>query len=131
MACAYGRYADDLVLSGGPELVRCRENLLATMVKIAGDEGFEASEKKSRVRRAGEQQVLAGLVVNAHPAVPRKERELLEAILFNCVRHGPESQNRDERGDFRAWLEGRVAWVAHVCPRHGESLRALLQRIVW
>ena len=131
VGATYGRYADDLVLSGGSELVRCRENLLATMVKIAGDEGFEASEKKSRVRRSGEQQVLAGLVVNAHPAVPRKERELLEAILFNCVRHGPESQNRDEREDFRAWLEGRVAWVAHVCPRHGENLHALLQRIVW
>ena len=33
----------------------------------------------------------------------------LEALLFNCVRHGPSSQNHASIDDFRAHLAGRVA----------------------
>ena len=131
LGATYGRYADDLVLSGGVHLVPRRDALLATLVAIARDEGFEASEKKSRVRRAGEQQKLAGLVVNVHPAVPRAERDRLEAILNNCVKHGPASQNRESRPDFQAWLAGKVAWVEQVRPQHAVHLRELFGRVVW
>ncbi len=129
-AC-YGRYADDLVISGGPELVPRRGSIHAAMVTIARDEGFEPSLGKSRIRRAGERQELAGLVVNRHAAVPRRERERLEAILTNCVRLGPESQNRDGHPDFRAWLRGKIAWVAAACPRHAEKLLRLFAAIEW
>jgi hypothetical protein len=70
-------------------------------------------------------------VVNTHAAVPRAERERLEAILTNCVAKGPTSQNRDGHTDFRAHLEGRVSWVRAACPRHAEKLQRLLEAIVW
>jgi RNA-directed DNA polymerase len=127
----YGRYADDLVISGGPELVPRRDSIHATMVTIARDEGFEPSFGKSRIRRAGERQELAGLVVNRHAAVPRRERERIEAILTNCVRLGPESQNRDGHPDFRAWLRGKIAWIAAACPRHAEKPLRLFAAIEW
>jgi hypothetical protein len=44
--------------------------------------------------RQGVCQHLAGIVVNQQPNLRRRELELLEAILTNCVRSGPESQNR-------------------------------------
>jgi RNA-directed DNA polymerase len=70
-------------------------------------------------------------VVNDRVRVPRRERELLEAILVNCDRHGPRSQNRDGHADFRAYLRGRVAWVAQHDERDGQRMRELFERIVW
>src|SRR5262249_4157661 len=35
-----------------------------------------------------------GVVANAHPNVRWNEYDCLKAILYNCVRHGPASQNR-------------------------------------
>jgi hypothetical protein len=40
------------------------------------------------------EQRVAGIVVNTKPAVAREEIERLRAILTNCVRTGPDAQNR-------------------------------------
>jgi len=53
--------------------------------------------------RAG-RQVLGSLVVNVRPRVRRSEADALRAVLHNCVRHGPSSQDRGDRPDFRAQL---------------------------
>ena len=52
------------------------------------------------MRRAVRQQ-LAGVVVNERPNVKRADFDELKATLCNCVRHGPASQNRAGRTDFR------------------------------
>jgi RNA-directed DNA polymerase len=57
--------------------------------------------------------------------------ELLRAILFNCARSGPASQNRDAHPEFRAHLRGRVAWVESIDPGKGARLRRLFERIAW
>ncbi len=36
----------------------------------------------------------AGMVLNVHGAVPRDERDRLEAQLHHCVQHGPSTQHR-------------------------------------
>jgi len=73
--------------------------------------------------RRGTQQRILGLIANEQPAVSRAERERLEAILTNAVRHGLASQNRTEHPNFLAYLRGRVAWVAQVHPAHARKLR--------
>jgi len=67
--------------------------------------------RKTRVMRQGVQQRLAGVVVNAKANVPRRDYDTWKAILVNCVRYGPDAQNREQHPDFRAHLLGRVAWV--------------------
>jgi RNA-directed DNA polymerase len=69
--------------------------------------------------------------VNKGPNVSRREFDRLKAVLTNCVRHGAASQNRKEHDDFKAHLEGKVAFVAMVRPKRAAKLRALLERIVW
>ena len=81
--------------------------------------------------RAGQQQCVAGIVINQSPSLPRRDLETLEAILTNCVRHGPESQNRDGHPNFRAHLEGRIGFVQMVAPAKAEWLRALFEKIAW
>jgi hypothetical protein len=127
----YTRYADDLAFSGGRELERSARRIQVRACTIALEEGFEVNTRKSRFLRQGVRQQLAGVVVNAHLNVRRAEYDLLKAVLHNCVRHGPASQNRDGRPDFRAHLLGRVAHVAALNADKGRKLRALFERIVW
>jgi len=128
----YSRYADDLAFSSS---THCRPDEIARFVElvvvIAADEGFRVNRRKTTVRRAGERQRLAGVVVNDRPTIDRREYDRLRAILTNAARHGPSGQNRDQHPDFRAHLLGRVAWVRHLNPRRGERLLATFAQIDW
>lgn len=128
---AYTRYADDLVFSGGREFAVHLQRFLIRAEAIVLSEGFRLNPRKTRVRRRAAQQLVGGLVVNAGLHCPRHERERLEAILVNCVRHGPAEQNREGHVDFRAHLAGRIAWVAQQHPALGARLAGLLGQIAW
>ncbi len=95
------------------------------------DEGFRLRHDKSRVSSAATRQALAGWVVNRGLNPPRKELERLEATLVNCVRRGPETQNRGAKPDFRAHLAGKIAWVASVRPDKASKLRRWFDAIDW
>jgi RNA-directed DNA polymerase len=86
---------------------------------IAAEEGFELHFQKSRFMRREVCQQLAGVVVHERPNVRRAVFDELKAILTNCVRHGPHTQNRAKHADFRGHLLGRIAHVVH--PSHGAS----------
>jgi hypothetical protein len=93
---------------------------------IALEEGFRINHHKTRLMRQAQSQHFLGLVTNLRPHVPRAERDRLEAILTNAVRHGLASQNRDNDPQFLASLRRRVAWIEHVHPPHAEKVRRLL-----
>ena len=58
--------------------------------------------------RQGVRQHLAGIVVNQHMNVRRADFDRLKAILTNCVRFGPASQNRDAHPEYLLHLNGKV-----------------------
>ncbi len=128
---AYTRYADDLAFSGMDLNVASRAKFLALMSDIASDEAFVINTKKTRIMPAAGAQRLLGLTINSHVNVPRAEFDQLKAILTNCARHGPDSQNHDGHPNFRAHLDGRIGWVEHVNRPRGLKLRTLFERIVW
>jgi hypothetical protein len=105
----YTRYADDLAFSGDREFERGAARFWVTAARTALEEGFEVRMNKTRFMRPGVPQQLAGVVVNERPNVRRAEYDRLKAVLTNCVRHGPASQNRGEKADFRGHLLGRIA----------------------
>ena len=127
----YTRYADDLAFSGDRALARRSEAFLGLAAEICRDQGFALNPRKTRVQRQHERQRLTGLVVNRHVNLARDDFDRLKAILHNCVRHGPTSQNRERLADFRAHLEGRVTWVENVNPGKGRRLRHLFGQIDW
>ena len=127
----YTRYADDLAFSGGDDLERAAHCFVAQVAAIVAEEGFFVEHRKTRTMPAGVRQRVAGVVVNRAPSLPRREIEELEAILTNCVRYGPEGQNRDDRPRFREYLLGRIAHLAMLHPRKGARLREVFDRIRW
>ncbi len=131
VGATYSRYADDLVLSGDRELARSAPTLVARLAAIATEEGFSLNFRKTRVMTEGARQQITGIVVNEKLSAPRTEYDRLRAILHNCQRHGPATQNRDGHADFRAHLRGRVAWIQSLDPRKGARLHALFEQIRW
>ena len=107
----YTRYADDLAFSGGEEFHRVAERFAAHAAAVALEEGFSVNHHKTRMMRQGVRQQLAGVVVNRKVSLRRRDLELLEAILTNCVRSGPASQNRDALPTSgRTWKGGWASW---------------------
>jgi RNA-directed DNA polymerase len=131
VGATYSRYADDLVLSGDRELARAAPTLVARLAAIASDEGFSLNFRKTRIMTASTRQRITGIVVNEKLSAPRADVEQLRAILHNCQRHGPASQNRDGHADFRAHLRGRVAWIQSLDQTKGARLQALFEQIRW
>jgi hypothetical protein len=127
----YTRYADDLVFSGPSNLMRLAAGLRTQVAAIAADEGFRINHAKSTLAtRAGRQRV-CGVIVNQHPNIAREEYDTLKAMIHNCARDGPASQNRSGINNFRAHLVGRIAWVEALNPQRGEKLRRGLSDISW
>ena len=124
LGATYTRYADDLVLSGGRDLVRASRSIVRLIEDIALEEGFKVHELKTRVFTAAQRQTVTGLVVNERSNVPRPDYDRLRAVLHDAAVRGPDHANRDRRPDFRSHLEGRVAWVG----AENEARAAKLQR---
>jgi hypothetical protein len=127
----YTRYADDIAFSGGELFERRVERFSTHVAAILFDEGFAVHHRKTRIMRQGVRQHLAGLVANQRVNVIRSDFDRLKAILTNCVRLGPVSQNREAHPNFRSHLEGRVGFVEMINPAKGKRLRAILERIGW
>lgn len=133
----FTRYADDISFS------RCRAEdeskdeahkqvgyVLARIRHIAQDEGFEINHKKTRVLRSHTQQSVTGVVVNERVGVSRKTVRQLRAILHNAKLKGLESQNRDGKEDFAAWLGGMISFVEMVNRSQGQSLRKAFNEVL-
>ena len=130
-AVEYTRYADDLTFSGSQRFIRALPVFIPLTSQIIRAERFRVNRKKRKVVRNNQRQVVAGVVVNAHTNMSRPEFDRLKAILTNCARRGPASQNRDNHADFAAHLRGRVAHAVQLNPGRGNKLQELYRAIDW
>lgn len=127
----YTRYADDLLFSGGEDFARQVRRFEVAVGAILIEEDFRPNHHKTRILRQGQKQHVAGLVLNEKPNIDRREFDRLKAILTNCARHGPASQNRENHPDFAAHLAGKLAWVRFIHPGREAKLREIFERIGW
>jgi RNA-directed DNA polymerase len=131
MGATYTRYADDLAFSGDESFGKSVRRFAAQAAAILAEEGFQVHHRKTRIMPQGVRQYLAGLVANQHVNILRADFDHLKAILHNCIRYGPESQNREAHPAFRLHLEGRASFVEMINPVKGKRLRSLLNQIHW
>lgn len=129
MGLTYTRYADDITFSGDDELKSRTGYLMARIRHVVQDEGFQVNEAKTRVQRQSTVQSVTGLVVNDRPGVLRSTVRRLRAILHQAKNTGLEAQNRDQHPNFRAWVEGMIAYIAMSRPNTAEVLRQQFAQI--
>ncbi len=131
VGAVYTRYADDLAFSGDDHFLRAARRFHAHVCAAVMEEGFSVHHRKTRIMQQGVRQRLAGVVVNERLNVPREDFDRLKATLTNCIRTGPQSQNRGGLDEFRHHLNGRVSFVESLNPAKGHRLRRLYDRIEW
>jgi RNA-directed DNA polymerase len=127
----YTRYADDLLFSGDEKFARTSESFTTSVGAIVLEEGFQLHYRKTRRMRKSTRQLAAGIVINRTTNMRRSEFDALKATLTNCVRSGPQTQNRDNVPSFRSHLLGRILWVKQLNPNRGEKLMQIYDRIDW
>jgi RNA-directed DNA polymerase len=125
----YTRYADDLTFSASGEAAQKTAWLLARVRHIVGEENFTVNEKKTRVLRPSTAQTVTGIVVNQRPNVPREMVRRIRAILHRARKEGLAAQNRRNRPNFLAWLQGMIAYITMVNPHKGKELREAFEKL--
>ncbi len=127
----YTRYADDLTFSGDQQFLRSLAVFIPLAHQIVRSERFSLNKKKRKIIRNSQRQTVTGVVVNARPNVARSDFDRLKAILTNCIRRGPSTQNHERHASFFSHLQGRIAHVGLLNPARGERLRRLFEQIDW
>ena len=129
LGACYTRYADDMIFSGPSTLSVA--GLKRAVLNICTEEGFALNPRKTRIQRQSSRQMVTGVVVNVRPNIKRVDYDRLKAILTNCARIGPQTQNRGSHPDFRTYLSGRIAFVAMINRSRGNKLWGIFDRINW
>lgn len=127
----YTRYADDLTFSGPAEFSHGFRTLIPLVEQIIKQERFALNAAKRQVLRSHQRLTVTGVVVNEKPNIARSEYDRLKAILTNCLRFGPSTQNRDQVEDFYSHLRGRIAYVSMLNAARGQTLGEVFARIDW
>jgi RNA-directed DNA polymerase len=123
----FSMYGDEFSLSGRLRVKR----LKGLAVRIVEQEGFRANPAKVKPMERSERQEIAGIVVNKKPTLGREKYRELRATIYNCVRCGPGSQNREGHPNFKAHLRGRISHLQQVNPNLGNQLLNLFDKIPW
>ncbi len=127
----YTRYADDLTFSGPGLSIPALNDFIPLTNKIIASERFSVNKRKRKIIRNSQRQCVTGVVVNEKVNISRQDYDRLKAILHNCAKHGPQTQNRDKLPDFASHLRGRVAHVKQLNPARGAKLLSIYEKIRW
>lgn len=111
----FTRYADDLTFSGN-DLTKIKL-LITIAARIAREEGLPLNHQKTRVLRAGQRQVVTGVVVN-NPTIglSRQERRRLRAALHQQRTAAAPDPQQDRR------LQGKLAYLRMLNPDQADAL---------
>ncbi len=127
----YTRYADDLTFSGPGLSIPALNDFIPLTNKIITSERFSANKRKRKIIRNSQRQCVTGVVVNEKVNISRQDYDRLKAILHNCMKLGPQTQNRDKLPDFASHLRGRIAHVKQLNPARGAKLLSIYEKIRW
>ncbi len=112
----YTRYADDLSFSG--HALADIKPIVTIAARIAREEGLPLNRDKTRVLRAGQRQVVTGVVVNETAGLSRQERRRLRAALHQRRQAGTPDLAKDRQ------LQGKLAYLRMLNPAQADALVA-------
>ena len=131
----YSRYADDLSFSSN---MKIEQEQIEEIIKIIKQNNFEINEKKLRLRRSFQKQVVTGIVVNEKVNVDRKLIRKIRAIIHDITLNGlaaAAKRHLDMKGEtdrkdqlyFRNKIEGYIRFIGQVRGKEDHLYNKLLQ----
>ncbi|HEX5423446.1 MAG TPA: reverse transcriptase family protein [Candidatus Acidoferrales bacterium] len=106
---SYTRWVDDLTLSGSSRLLDFRR----LITRIVDDEGFVVNPQKVFTMHSGMRQLVAGVVVNRKPNVPREKRKSIRQGIIQL------RLNRYSGGPSVDQVRGKISWLSQLNPALG------------
>lgn len=121
----YTRYCDDMTFSG----LFSPEEVMVFVQDQLNPLGLFLNGNKTQVLRAGQRQVVTGLVVNEKIGVPAHDLRALRQELYYCRKYGVSSHMArlgisEPEAHYLMRLLGRVNYVLQVTPDKGEFQQA-------
>ncbi len=111
----YSRYADDLILST-KEKIKNPKGLINGISKIISDEGFVVNQKKTRIMRKSNRQIVTGLLVNDEVRLTKRDLHRFRAFFHNCKINGIEKVSNDIGKDAMSVAKGYLSYVNIISP---------------
>jgi len=121
----YTRYCDDMTFSG----LFSPEEVMVFVQDQLKPLGLFLNRNKTQVLRAGQRQVVTGLVVNEKIGIPAHDLRALRQELYYCRKYGVSSHMArlgisESEAHYLMRLLGRVNYVLQVTPDKGEFQQA-------
>jgi RNA-directed DNA polymerase len=131
LSLSYTRYADDITFSGNSNL----HFIVKYVYSIIRDEGFQPNEKKLKIMRSSQRQIVTGLIVNKTIAVPKETIKAIENFIYYGKKYGIESVIRRFSGSpvsyERKNIYGLAFFIKMVNPEQGLKLIRSLDTLKW
>lgn len=118
----YRRYADDLVFSHPARNARVK-GLLGDAGRLVAAQEFRVNERKTRIMRSPQRQMVTGLVVNSGPRISRRDLRRFRAFLHRCELQGCSTVSEEVGKDARSVANGYLGYVQMVNPEQAERIR--------
>ncbi len=126
----YTRYCDDMTFSGKFDIREVKNKVRGFLAAY----GFELNEKKTRVRKSHQRQMVTGIIVNEKPQVSRAYRRKLRSEVYYCGKYGVRSHLQRvfspiDDSICRQYLQsllGKINYVLQVNPGDTEFQQARL-----
>ena len=121
----YTRYCDDMTFSG----LFSPEEVMVFVQDQLKPLGLFLNRNKTQVLRAGQRQVVTGLVVNEKIGIPAHDLRALRQELYYCRKYGVSSHMArlgisESEAHYLMRLLGRVNYVLQITPDKGEFQQA-------
>jgi len=123
----YSRYADDLVLSTVNEEVFAA-GVISAVSRVCREEGFQVNQRKTRIMRVPNRQLVTGLLVNNGVRLTRTDLRKVRAFLHRCETSGLDAVSAELGKDARAVAHGYFAYIFMITP--GVAMK-LLEKHPW
>lgn len=111
----YTRYADDLAFSGDFH----RNNLIMYVKKELRKLGLMTNNKKTKIMRQNQQQIISGLIVNQKVQVPKSNRNKIRNEMFYIMKFGIKShmeKTNQIKTNYVKHLIGKVNYILSINP---------------
>jgi RNA-directed DNA polymerase len=124
---SFSMLGDEFTLSGRRRVKR----LKGLTIRIVEQEGFKVNPTKVKDPDRWKTQEIGGIVVNKKPSLGRDHYRMLRAIIYNCAKYGPESQNQAQHPNFMSHIRGHISHMKQINPKLGSRLLEYFNKINW
>jgi RNA-directed DNA polymerase len=112
----YSRYSDDITISGKLRKSKEISRIISFVSHQLKSYDFEIHERKTRVLKKNNRQIVTGIVVNEKLSIPRKLKKVIRQEYYYLLKFAESHVNRHHSNiqKYINRLIGKVNWVLQV-----------------